>query len=574
MRKVLLILSVFMLTLPLSAQKKNSPEYVAKRKATILALDSLIHLASMSDAKVFVASDMLEKLIADQRKEFKNDPVLLSAIARSIATKANQMDSACVLYGELKRLHPQYVQGYIDYANLLHSQSIMDGYDGPNATNIQRAKQQIDSAKQAIPTLARPYATWVAMRAPYINRSGVMEEIREEIENWNKNFPDSSAYEKAGSLLMAAKKEEIMNVELQGDFDGGKLKDMAVEYFNKAGINTIDIAYLAMLSNYYYEEARYGSAEDGKRNFLKGAEIAAIGLQRGDVVNDRYLKRRALWNYALASKYASADSMVFLADSALHYSELLMQKSDSLDLRDYIATATAMQSKGLYDDAVSMYHKALSMPGLSFSSGLQRYGNDSVQIYNSIFMCDTIQHNYKKAISTMKDLIRIKCQHTEDFPLNDLNRLAFVYQKLAQNVVDYDYDERYAAWETQDSIYAVIQNEVDKGQLDLTTSTSYFIYQRFSVRYQIDKMDPARSELKTFDMAHLFWERVEPQSQKSDLEKNYLRLVSRWLTQASIANKDNGGIAKYGETWLRYETDMDPKVEKWLRNEIKKYGRR
>lgn len=586
MRKVLLILSVFMLTLPLSAQKKNSPEYVAKRKATILALDSLIHLASMSDAKVFVASDMLEKLIADQRKEFKNDPVLLSAIARSIATKANQLDSACVLYGELKRLHPQYVQGYIDYARFLHNFALFDSEQkgGVGATNqmIIKAKLQIDSAKNAVPDSDLPYRRWIEWRAPYMIIPSVKEQVEHEIEAWNTAFPNDNVYVKAAKLLQSVKMDDIPDYvkkdgSLRNLFDGRSITDMAVGYYEKAGTDALELDEMAQLSLHYYDNARYNLSY-----FEKGADYAQRGLQRCQ--NDENVSlsqkcnfyRMLLWNGALAAEKSKKDQ----AHRVLEAAQWLMTNlHDSLQFRDYLYAALACQTNGQYNEAKKMYHESLKQKNVrsgNYRNDAERkvaniYFWDSIQVYNRIFMCDTIQKNYQDAARVLKGKIGIMASHnSSEFPYDEWKKLANVYQKIISDTIYFSNSERRAACESIDSVLAVLQKAVDDSLYkvepeDYTTNTFTRYY--FRGKY-FDKLSPDRKHLTTREMAHEYLDRTEPHLNKSEKEKKNLIFVYRYLYSLYYKEKDDR-FRIYAKKWLDNDNTLDENLRKKLSKQVR-----
>ena len=80
MKQLLIVLSWFVL-LPIAAQKQKDIEYIARKKATIAAMDSLLKNAQ-------VQLDVLIKFADQKCKEFHNDPELVSAIAMSFAIYA------------------------------------------------------------------------------------------------------------------------------------------------------------------------------------------------------------------------------------------------------------------------------------------------------------------------------------------------------------------------------------------------------------------------------------------------------------------------------------------------------
>ena len=195
------IVILLLMSAQVGAQKKESVEWIAKREVTRMVLDSMIKNMN----KLGVDYDKIQALVDEKCKEMKNDPELMSKIAMDFSTIGGSDDISEKRFRALKKMYPKYVEGYIDYANLLQSNGLLSNTVKTDATYIVRAKAQIDSAKIVDPQSMRPYSAWIQWRAPLVKLEGVEEELKAEIDAWHKHFPDSGAYARAASIIMGVK---------------------------------------------------------------------------------------------------------------------------------------------------------------------------------------------------------------------------------------------------------------------------------------------------------------------------------------------------------------------------------
>lgn len=574
MKQLLIVLSWFVL-LPIAAQKQKDIEYIARKKATIAAMDSLLKNAQ-------VQLDVLIKFADQKCKEFHNDPELVSAIAMSFAIYAGDENVAMSRFQDLIKSNPKNVQCYIDYANMLHSKAEEQGYVGPNIDYVKRAKHQIDSAKIVAPNSPLPYRSWVNWRTPYVHIAGVQEDVTQEIEAWNKHIPDSKAYLLAARILMGTDIKKIKNETLRQGFGQRRITDMAIGYFEKAGVENMEPIDFWDLARQYYQSSVYLGKNERVTVFEKSAEMACKGYAKSGHLSERdrftYFGRYILWSGAeIANRDTTALGRAW-ADSAAVMADAYSRSSD-MGWQDLYYSGLAYQNKGRYEESIEMFRKALASTDIADNNPYFSIG--AFPAMENIISCYQSLHDYASAISERKNLISLK-QEKSKHTILDLRTLIWDYIRI--------YRDRNS--NTQDSIMAyqgidascqIFFDSIDSGHytdyttpqgLNLQRDLQGFYSEQLTAHQQLDRLMAGQHDSQlTRNCADRVIRKYEKVSGRSKEENILLaRAYYIWVVYY-LEHKDMRKWAFYAQSILDVHPNLVTEAtrERW-RNLIKHYG--
>lgn len=504
-------------SLPAGAQKPKEIEYMAHRQATIEAMDSLIKNAQE-------VPDILMKFADNKCKEFKNDTLLMSRLAEFFATKGGWPELAAQRFRELKKEHPKYLGGYFNYANTMHSVGTKVTPEG----GLQReskyrdlAKAQIDSAKAVDPKSIQPYLAWLAICAPFTFSEAVSTDFDTEVEAMNKAFPDSRAYYRAAQLLRSREPfvQGIEDSKTRADYEF-LVDRKALDYYEKVNVETMTATELQGLSSHYYASTRspYMDLQDKKALYEKGAGLALRGTEKfPDSIG---FQRLLLWHNAELAK-ADDDQRVFYSQEAHQAAEKLFGSKENPIGADYFYDGLALQNMAKYTEAIDRYNQALA-DGLAYYD--RNYRRDSVAALDNISDCYKALKDYDRAIAERKRQFEVRKAHKGELRLNDLQDLTSLYRSIANDTLN-SAEKRIAAFVSADSLYAIIQDEIDKGNKNFHMPegwTGYGLYNRYQMRLGAEKIQPDMEEFSKYEMAEAIIGRIGPLPEKSDREKGFL----------------------------------------------------
>lgn len=518
----------------------KDPQYVARRTATIQAMDSVLH-GQNTDPEPFL------NFAEEKFKEFDYDPTLMQGFASAFATQAGFIDQSKQLYRRIKEMYPHDITGYLDYAATMHSYGtkILPGDEGKVRADIKDdyrklAKAQIDSAKVALPKSKEPYKSWFRMcaRFAFVNNHNSKEnrfitEIEEEVKAYQKAFPDVNAYYDAADEYRQIIEEGKLEI---ADFSTKDQKDFMVNammnntyLFDKANPKSLSFGQLNNLSYYYYDiigkYRKYFDTQARISSFEKGLELAKIGEQLSPDSSNFY--RLQLYHSAELSKY-DKDQMVLYSTEANQAAEKLFQKSSVTLREDYFYNALALQNLQKYDAAIEMYQKALEKKLPYYDP---QYNCDSLKALDNTIDCYQGLKNTYKALEETYRLNDLKTRHGYSLKRSDIMALVRLYNSIGNNADSTrTNEERYQAYLQADTLYAVLQDSIDNGtpqfdNIEAETPRCYFLYMQMNTRGRIDRMEEYkdREDHITLEIADRLIARLEPlESTFNDAEKQFI----------------------------------------------------
>ena len=419
MKKIALYLLLLSVAISISAQKKDSPEYRAQRQASVIAMDSILKHAQKMPV------DIILKFADDLCKKYKNDPVLMDSIAEGFYRFYNNEVFGERRYGELKKLHPEYTQVYLNEARLFHSMSWTEDAEGWHVKTdlLEKAKVKIDSAKIMMPNSPEPYLLWMRLQSPFrhTQNSANVASIDEELKQCKAKFPDYPCY-----LDAARQYEEILAKK-----DKTLLLD-AAEFYEKAGeYNELTAPYWTNYALTVYQY--YNSFETPDY----GVTIANKGLSR--FPNYPGLIRAKLWNESVYEKW----------DDIIETSKALFQYGDTLEpsYLDYKYIAQAYQMKKDYEQAIENYIKEISFIKRDTAERLKAMLS-LVNCYNRIN-----PGQYEKAIALLSDYEHLKRSSGRKMELYDYNPFINAYELLGTDtLIDVALEKRMESLLIADSL--------------------------------------------------------------------------------------------------------------------------
>lgn len=556
MRYVWIVLSCFAL-MPAYGQKQKGIEYQLRRNATIEAMDSLFQYTQTLPGDKRPDDELLMKFADEKCKEFHNDTLLMSRLAEYFATRVGRVDLAQQRFCELKRIHPQYLNGYFNYASTMNSYGTKVTPEG----GLQRqpeyrdlAKAQIDSAKAVAPNSVQPYLEWLRYCAPYAFSEAVRSDMDEEVEALNKAFPQANAYYRAAEILRTAK-PAVQKVDSEQTRDNHVflINRKALGYYEKINVETMTASELEIVSSFYYTSTNspYLGRHDKLPLYERGAELARLGAEKfPDSIG---FQRMLLWHNVEIAKIDTAQR-ILCSQEAHQAAERLFGSSVKLAADDYFYDGLALQNIGKYDEAISKYRDALTYPHSPKLSYNDRYHKcDSVTAMDNISDCYKAKKDYDNAIAEKKQLFKVREEHKGVLILRDMQNLQSLYRSIADDTLR-TAEKRMAAFVSCDSIYDIIQTEIDAGNENYTVKEKNSgIYNRLIVRRAMDQIQPDRTFLTTIEMAEAFIDRVEPLETKSDLEQQWLSNAA-WNDCVLYYNKqgDYAQCIKYADIAFKY----------------------
>lgn len=575
------------------SKKRETAEYIAKREATILAFDSLLRAQISLNASGFALTDSMMEVLADNLwKEMNYDPELLSRLALTFAKNSKDL-LAPRLFANVKQRHPKYAQVYIDHANLVYQNSLLEGATTNNDSLVKRAKMLLDSAKIVDKTSDRPYVVWLQWRTPFIKMEGVEEDLKAEIESWKNNFPqDSTVYTRAARTIMDAKAEYRKNANGSIAYDYRDLYDaehkmrLAEECLEKGGPQASSIGNLFELTKNYFE-AHY---------FPRGANVAEMGIQTHKA--DSTFHSWSLWNNAMAARnFIVGDNDVESGKPYLEHalaSAQWLKEHQAMEFLDYVYAGVSYQLNQNYQEAIDAYNIALIE-----HKGAYGPQTDSVSIYRNLSLCynslQDVMDNGQRA-HKLKEVALVLENINDTYPFNEWSRAATVFMNIRRDTIAYDKNQRMAALTTADSIYVVLyqecQKDIDSLQIQLKslnlTQDSYdkltknltgkqstqrfYDYRHFQVLTFKENLDPSYfNEAK--EQAELIISRMEPLYNESFDGTDYLASACRYLFAYYVNKaKDYKSAVPYAEKLFIYAPDASERESKVWKKIIDGYG--
>lgn len=518
LRSIIVVL-VSMLPLSTYAQSKEV-EYNARRAATIQAMDSVLKYARMD-------TETLMKYADDKCKAFKNDTLLMNRIAEAFSTYGGYHDQAIERFRELKRVHPKYIDGYINFANVLHSlgTKVTETYALQRDPNLCKlAKAQIDSVKTIVPKDTKPYLAWIGICAPFAFSDAVAEDLNAEVEALNKAFPQSNAYYLTANIL---NKAELQFQNIPNDSAGLRKKSdwkfivdkLALSYYEKTNINAISYEELYQLCSMYYSGTRspYLNKQDRMEMLEKGMEHSLKGEERFPEKSD--FIRLLLWYYGELSKYDKEQS-IYYSGEAHKAAESFFSKEDNVIGVDYFYDALALQNLGRFSEAIDMYRKALNR---NVASEDRNYHRDSLTCYENIRDCCLNTNDYQNALDASKSLIEMK-KRKKTYSLNDASGYAKIFETMGKDSLLTN-EDRMNAFVHALSVYDEINTLANRKERGFELNEGFIgypLYLNIKVREEMDKIEPDRSDFQTYQMANEIIDKVSPVVNKSKNEIGFL----------------------------------------------------
>lgn len=388
-------LSIFVLWLlgigAVLAQKKYSAEYLAQRQASIIAMDSILKYSQKMPV------DIILRFADDLCKKYKNDPVLMDSIAEGFYRFYNNEVFGERRYNELKKMHPEYTQVYLNEARLFHAMAWTEDAEGWHVKTelLEKAKAKLDSAKIMMPSSPEPYLLWMRLQSPFrhTQNSANVASIDAELDQCKAKFPDYPCY-----LDAARQYEEILAKK-----DKTLLLD-AAEFYEKAGEHDELTApywtnFALTVFNYY-------------RSFDKpdyGVTIAKKGLAK--YPDHLPLLRAKLWNEGIYEKW----------DDVIETSKLYFANSDTLEssYNDYKFVALAYEKAKEYEKALEFFNKELE---------LVKDPSERLRAMGSMVNCYNRLSQYNQSLALFPEYTKLKADLEKPMEYFDYNPFISAYE--------------------------------------------------------------------------------------------------------------------------------------------------
>jgi hypothetical protein len=598
--RLILILVLAIASINVSAKKKKKEwptdsAYIAHRRATIMAMDSVLKLSGLNP-------DPLMRFADQKCAEFNNDPELMRGFASGFAFSAGYIKESMQRYQKIKLLYPKDFESYSGYAATLFDFSINVNPDGsltrdPELLNL--AKAQIDSAKAAFPDSKAPYLWWLNRCTRYAYNDALVESFQNEVEAYRKAFPKENADYLAATTMGDPKIEMNMtNFDNVYDYDNNapdKLRSdaeyrrrmLTQEYYDKIDINSLPEDNLYALTYFYYQstESKY-LGRDGR--FLlheKGLERAKLGVEK--FPNFTNFSRLQLWHAAeLAKTYdyrinqAKRNKDKELQDQetanrnttaaeGLIGAEHLMSMTDTLLRQDYYFAGVVNQYKGNYSAAIENYQKALG-PIKYLEAKLPYkapYHNcDSITIYENLASCYNAANQSDNAIAQYHALNELKSRHNTRISINDVLNLITQYRAIG-NDTSRTQKERFEAYVAVDSLFANIQDSIDAGSeyFPFTEGrVGYYSYQRMAIRSRMNQLSDykERDNYLVLESAEEVVRRIDPLPEKSSTEKDLISMAAVRLWSTYYNQKDYKSCLPYQKILMKYDPETSDTYKK------------
>lgn len=401
------LLMLMLLSTATFAQKKGSPEYNAQLRATIIAMDSVLKYSR-------VVPDILMRFADEQCAKFKNDPAVMDSIAEAFYRFYNNEIYGERRYAELKRLHPEYSEVYLNEARMFHSIAYKRDEHGVmkrDSANLTKARVLKDSAKIKMPNSPEPYLLWMRLQAKFDEK-----DADDEIEALKRNFPNYPAD------LEAARYYDFI---AKGDYN--YLLVNALNHYEKVDLNTMknsDLANFSVLCN------RANSADI----WQKGLTVAEFGINKFPDYATLY--RFALWNAGKLKKW----------DEAERYGDMFIQLSDTIQKlsNDYKYLGRAKQGKKSYSSAIDMFRLQLAVPGISNS--------DYASALGEIVDCYSEQNDIEHTEQAYAEYEKFKKDHDMALDAADYYKIIDLYRTVMQDTTIEEKAYRMRTFEKMDSL--------------------------------------------------------------------------------------------------------------------------
>ena len=590
---LILVLAAVSVSVSADKKKKNvwptDSAYIAHRRATIMAMDSVLKLSGLSP-------DPLMRFADHKCAEFNHDPELMRAIASGFVFHAGYIKEGFQRYQDIKKRYPKDFESYSGYAAALFDKSVTVNPNSgltrdPDMFNL--AKAQIDSAKTAFPNDIRPYTWWIARCTFYAYNDSMQVFINDEVEALRKKFPNNNADYEAAKILgnKDAYPLNMANFEHSyiDDGEGGyvdkwffqaeaRRDSLAQHYYDKADINTLSEDVLTIVSNYYYESTQTKNITRAGRAALyrKGLERAALGMKKfPDNDNFKYLQ---LWNAAELASYhyrvANSDSVKKMgeerkwdeldlsssyATQALQAYENLNKPADSIDYKAVMYAAMATQYQGKHEDAIQLYQQALNKRPPYYDTKFHNL--DSLTAYQNMASCYNTLEHYEDAIAQTNAMFELRKSHGGQLKRTDLLDIIKLYRSLSSDTTKTQ-QERFAAYVSIDSLYATIQDSIDAGNELYTIAegrTGYYQIQRLIIRGRMNTLSEYRDRENylQLEIAEDLIRRLEPLENKSDNEKGWLSsgYDVMWRYYYRLEPRDAKNALKYIRLAIQYDKE-------------------
>ena len=565
-QKLILVIVLIIATVGASADKKKKkwptdPDYLARRDATIQAMDSVLKYANTDPEPLMLFAD-------EKCKEFDNDPVLMSGIAEGFATRAGQIELSIQRFRELKRMHPDFLDGYYNYALTIDAKAVEvkpEGNLSRDESLCKLAKAQMDSAKVAFPNNQQPYVMWLRRCTRYIFNDAIKKEFEAEVEAYRKAFPQENVYYIAANILS----DNDIKMEMT-NFNDNKLRSdaeyersqLALSYFGRIDINALNSDQLNNLVYYYYESTKslYLDSEQKAVFYEKGLDGARLGLSKyPENIN---FNRFALYHAAELAKYDKEKYKEY-AIQAHANGEKLMGGTDNLLREDYFYTAIALQYMEDYSGAMNMYKMALEKR----IPYIERYHHcDSLTAFQNMADCYRGMGDYWQAIEQLKKMYNVRKLKGQQLTGRDLTALVRLYVPIGNDTTKTQ-KERFQAFVAIDELYGTCQDSIDAGNESFMLAdgyTGYYTAQRMRIRNVMNGLSDYvdRSDYLLLDMAEEVVRRIEPLPQKSDDELSYLKNAIETLWYNHYEKENYSEAIKYLTMGQKYNPEKKEVYQK------------
>lgn len=553
LRSIIVVL-VSMLPLSTYAQSKEV-EYRARRAATIQAMDSVLKYAQIDPGTLMKYAD-------DKCEAFKNDTLLMNRIAEAFSTCGGYHDQAIERFRELKRVHPKYMDGYLNYAYTMHGvgTKVDNGNLVLNPFYRELAKAQIDSAKVVFPNSRIPYERWLSMCARYCFSKEVQLDFEKEVNAYNKAFPQANAYYVAGEILQNTEPDlSQFNNDERSSYNLALL-NFGRKFYDTSNPQVMTLGQINNLSLHYFRSFRPSNPDNVNEELLeRGVQLAQTGIER--FPSHLNFFRLLLYDYSELASLEQTDQTqkTFYWNEAIKAGNTLFSKTDTLLGEDYFYYALASQTLSDYSSAVEYYQKALGK-GLK-----QRFFNrDTLALYSNIAECYYGIKNYEKAIESREDRLSKRSQQ-RNFSLNrnDLSRIGDFYRFWGNDTTQ-ENEERIMAYSKCISTYSIIQDSIDaevKGFEERPQYRGYYTFWKLHCMFRLNQLETGSDYTEQIQkLIEQVIQRIDPLSEKSEREESYIgnacKIKIQYFRQKKDkTTKDYQMVIKYIDMLMRYDLD-------------------
>lgn len=528
--------------------KKDTPEYEASIKASTEAMKTML---SDSAFRLKALPDDIMKFTDNVCAKFGNDPKFMCKIADLFLESYGNEIYCQQRYDQIKKMYPEYQEAYMSEGNLFFQLAWRE-YPTYDIVFLEKARQQIDSAKVKYPNSTEPYMRWAYWQTPYRHVQAMSTGgykhlgVDSELEALNKAFPNYQGHLRIAKYI---NHELLAKKDLSKDDKDNYIID-AVDFYSKANrdsMSRIDIVDYAELCGKYNDQSVMEHA----------LELLSYGISREP--DYPYYYRYKLWTEAaLAKKFREQK----LKNKEQEYYILAMETGkkffedfDSIQKfpNDYYFMANACMETKNFNEALRYYNDEFN----SVKDTLVK-----IDALFNIMLCHYNAAEHDKTIEAFDEYEKYKRNAGKEITYYDYQYLIKPLLTHAKDTVRTN-QERIKYYNMADSIFALAAEATPEYYYDISeTRLTQILFNKMRLEFGTFGYDQAKLPYLLEAANRLIVPLEKKLSEESTLsDKQYFQLMEgyHWALVHYMANDD--GEHQYFLTEKMLSIDMPSEME-------------